>query len=128
MSAGKHGTRAPHNPRLTGWEATLLITLTRPSPNPPEGIPLGRHYCVTALLLLAQIRSLQENQGEELLSPGPLALVSRPLRSLVALSLGPREQGEEVEDFQRALCAVAALDPFGMESGQQESQAVMRTV
>ena len=72
--------------------------------------------------------ALQGKQGEELLSPGPLAVASRPLRSLVALSLGPREQGEEVEAFQKATRAVAAPGPSGMGKGQQESQAVMRAV
>ena len=72
--------------------------------------------------------ALQGKQGEELLSPGPLALASRPLHSLVALSLGPREQGEEVEEFQKATCAVAAPGPSGMGKGQQASQAAMRAV
>lgn len=70
----------------------------------------------------------QGNQGEELLSPGPLAVVSWPLHSLVALSLGPREQREETEKFQKATCAVAAPGPSGMEKGQQESWAVIRAV
>lgn len=72
--------------------------------------------------------ALQGNQREELLSPGPLAVASWPLHSLVALSLGPREQGEEVEEFQKATCAAAAPGPSGMGKGQQESRAVMRTV
>lgn len=72
--------------------------------------------------------ALQGNLGEELLSPGPLAVASWPLHSLVALSLGPREQGEEVEEFQKATCAVAAPGPSGMGKGQQESRAAMRAV
>lgn len=72
--------------------------------------------------------ALQGNQGEELLLPGPLAVASRLLHSLVALSLGPREQGEEVEEFQKATCAVAAPGPSGMGKGQQESRAATRAV
>lgn len=72
--------------------------------------------------------ALQGNQGEELHSPGPLAVASWPLHSLVALSLGPREQGEEVEEFQKVMCAVAAPGPSGVGKRQQESRAAMRAV
>lgn len=72
--------------------------------------------------------ALQGNHGEELLSPGPLAVASWPLHSLVALSWGPREQGEEVEEFQKAMYAFAAPGPSGMGKGQQESRAAMRAV
>lgn len=64
----------------------------------------------------------------ELLSPGPLAVASWPRHSLVALSLGLREQGEEVEEFQKATSAAVAPGPSGMGMGQQESQAVRRAV
>lgn len=42
--------------------------------------------------------------------------------------MGQRELEEEVEKFQKAACAVAAPGPSGRGKGQQESQAVTRTV
>lgn len=90
-------------------------------------------------LLLAQLRNpsrfynskfspAPQGNLRELLSPGPLAVASWPRHSLVALSLEPREQGEEVEEFQKATSAAVAPGPSGMGKGQQESQAVMRAV
>lgn len=42
--------------------------------------------------------------------------------------MGLREPEEEVEEFQKVVCAVAAPGPSGRGKGQQESKAAMRTV